>query len=323
MTEHPALSMSEFLGEDLPTNWGRWGTDDEIGALNYLDTEEVLRGVRAIRRAALFTLQSVMGHPHGDMVFPGRESIQHEMVLDRDSYEPGGSGPQFKGGICYSDDRATLYLQASTQYDALGHAWYDDTVWNDRSAATTNGGSMSWASILPIAERGIAGHGVLLDLARHRNKPWLEKGETFDHNDLEEVAAAQGVQIQDKDILVLRTGWPQYWYSVPHSEFYENLVEPGLRYSRELIEWMHHKKIPNLVADTMGIETTLDPETKIALPLHAALLRNLGISFTEVAWLDDLANSCAQHEQWDFLYTAAPLKITGAAGSPVNPLVIA
>ena len=177
--------------------------------------------------------------------------------------------------------------------------------------------------ILPIAERGIAGHGVLLDVARHRGKDWLEKGETFDHRDLEEIAAAQGIEISNKDILLMRTGWPSYWYSVPHEDFYTDLVEPGLRYSRELVEWMNDKEIPNLVSDTMGVETTVDPGSGVVLPLHAALLRNLGISFTEVAWLNDLAESCATHGQWDFLYTAAPLKIAGAAGAPVNPLVIA
>lgn len=217
---------------------------------------------------------------------------------------------------------ATIFLQGSTQYDALGHAWYDDTIWNGRSATTTNGGKMGFASILPIAERGVAGHGVLLDLARHRGKPWLEKGETFDHNDLEEVADAQGVEIREKDILLLRTGWPNYWYSVPAEEFYENLNEPGLRYSRELVQWMHDKKIPNLVSDTMGIETTVDPGSGVALPLHCALLRNLGISFTEVAMLDALAEACAAGNQWTFLYTAAPLKVVGGAGAPVNPLVI-
>lgn len=317
------LSMSEFLGDDAPSNWGRWGPDDEVGALNHLDAAEVLRGVAAIRRGEVFTLQAVMGHPHGDMEFPGREQINREMIYDQDSYAPGGDGPRFKGGIRYSDDRAMIYLQGSTQYDALGHVWYDDTIWNGRSADTTNGGQMNFASVLPIAERGIAGHAVLLDVAGYRGKDWLDKGESFDHHDLQAIAAAQGVAIAEKDILVLRTGWPGYWYSVPHEQFYTDLVEPGLRYSRELVEWMQDKKIPNLVSDTMGIETTIDPGSGVALPLHASLLRNLGISFTEVAMLDDLAAACAAHGQWDFLYTAAPLKIAGGAGAPVNPLVIA
>jgi kynurenine formamidase len=51
-------------------------------------------------------------------------------------------------------------------------------------------------------------------------------------------------------------------------------------------------------------------------------MRNLGVTFTEVAMLDDLANDCVEDGQWQFLYTAAPLKIVGGTGAPVNPIVI-
>jgi kynurenine formamidase len=270
----------------------------------------------------VFTLQCPMGHPHGDPVFPGREGIQREMVWDQDAFAPGGVGPQFPGGLRASDDKATMFLQGSSQYDALGHAWYDDRIWNDVDAATTNGGGMSWASILPIAERGIVGHGVLVDMARHRGKQWLDKGETFTHHDLEEAAAAQGTSIGDRDVVLIRTGWLKYFYAVPKEEFYEGFVEPGLTYSRELVEWFQSKEIPNLVTDTIANEVTHDPESGVTLPLHAALLRNLGISLAEIIWLDDLADACAADNRWDFLYTAAPLKIHEATGAPVNPVVI-
>ena len=43
-----SVAFTELL-KDAPNNWGRWGADDEIGALNFLTSEEVLRGARAIR----------------------------------------------------------------------------------------------------------------------------------------------------------------------------------------------------------------------------------------------------------------------------------
>ena len=45
MSDAPA--MRDLLGADAPSNWGKWGPDDELGCLNYLDTKEVLRGVAA------------------------------------------------------------------------------------------------------------------------------------------------------------------------------------------------------------------------------------------------------------------------------------
>ncbi len=314
-------SMRELLGDDPPQNWGKWGSDDEVGSLNYLDPAQVLRGVASVRDGQVFTLQCPMGHPHGDPVFPGREGIKREMVWDQELFE-SGNGPSFPGGIRATDDKAEIFLQGSSQYDALGHAWYDDTLWNGRSADTTNGGGMSWASILPIAERGVAGRGVLIDMARHRGKDWLDKGETFTHTDLEDAAAKQGTTIEDRDILLVRTGFLKYFYATSAEEFYEGFIEPGLTYSRELVEWFQNKEIPNLVTDTIANEVTANPETGVLLPLHASLLRNLGISLAEIIWLDDLADTCAADGRWDFLYTAAPLKIHEATGSPVNPVVI-
>jgi kynurenine formamidase len=318
MSEAP--SMGELLGNDPPKNWGKWGDDDQVGSLNYLDSNQVMRGVASVRKGEVHTLQCPMGHPHGDPVFPGREGIKREMVWDQELFE-SGNGPSFPGGLRASDDKAEIFLQGSSQYDALGHAWYDDTLWNGRSADTTNGGGMSWASILPIAERGVVGRGVLIDMARHRGKQWLDKGETFDHNDLEECAKAQGVTIEPHDILVVRTNFLKLFFDQGDS-FYEGFCEPGLTYTRELVQWFQDREVPNLVTDTIANEVTADPETGVLLPLHASLLRNLGVSLTEIIWLDDLADACAADGRWDFLYTAAPLKIHEATGAPVNPVVI-
>jgi kynurenine formamidase len=176
--------------------------------------------------------------------------------------------------------------------------------------------------VLPIAEKGIVVRGVLIDMARHRGKAYLEKGETFDHRDLEAAAAAQGVTLDPRSILVIRTGFIEYFYTVPVSEFYDGFNEPGLTYSRELVEWFRDMEIPNLVTDTIANEVTYEPKTGCALPLHCALMRNLGVTFTEICRLDKLAEDCAADGQWDFLYTAAPLKVVKGTGSPVNPVAI-
>ena len=42
------VHFSELL-KDAPKNWGRFGPNDEIGALNFLTSAEVLRGVRAVK----------------------------------------------------------------------------------------------------------------------------------------------------------------------------------------------------------------------------------------------------------------------------------
>jgi kynurenine formamidase len=318
MSEAPA--MRELLGEDTPSNWGKWGPDDEVGSLNYLTSSEVLRGIAAVKSGEVFTLQIKMGNPDGDPLWPGRAPMRRWNVLDESTWD-GEDAPQFPGGLHYADDIIEAQTQGSTQYDALGHVWYDGQVWNGFDAKTTVD-AMQKASVLPIAERGVAGRGVLLDIARLRGKEVLGKGETFDHNDLLAAAEAQGVTIEPRDILLIRTGWIPWSYTVSDEEFYDGFNEPGLTYSRELVEWFQRMEIPNYVTDTIANEVTYEPGSGVALPLHCALMRNLGIALTEIAWLDDLADACAADGRWTFLYTAGPLKIVNGTGAPVNPVVI-
>ena len=318
-TKRPRSTITELL-RDSPRNWGRWGPNDEVGALNFLGEAEALRGIAEVRSGKSFTLQVPIGHPSGDPVWPGRSGATHVNTVDKGHFLCG-SAPHIPGGSEYADDLLIMYLQGSTQYDALGHAWYDDKLWNGYDAKTTSG-RMTKASVLPIGERGVVGRGVLIDIARHRGKAVLDKGETFNHEDLLAAAAAQGVAIEKRDILLIRTGWIGSFYRRDKAEFYENFLEPGLTYSPELVAWFRDMEIPNFVTDTIANEVTVEPNTGILMPLHGALMRNLGIVFTEIAQLDDLADDCATDGQWAFLYTAAPLKVVGGTGSPVNPVVL-
>ena len=66
-------------------------------------------------------------------------------------------------------------MHGSSHYDALGHVWHGGKIWNGYDARTTVGG-MRRASVLPIAEKGVVGRGILLDMAHYRGKAALEKG---------------------------------------------------------------------------------------------------------------------------------------------------
>ncbi|WAB84692.1 cyclase family protein [Microcella daejeonensis] len=316
-------TISDLLGPNPLSNWGKWGPDDEVGSLNYLDAAQVLRGVAAVQTGEVFTLQVPIGDPatDGDPVWPNRRSAVRTSVMDEGFFERGDAPVVPEDGHRWADDRIDMFLQGSTQYDALGHLWYDGQIWNGYSAKTTIG-SLSRASVAPIGERGVVGRGVLIDMARHRGKDVLDRAEAFTHLDLLEAADAQGVTIEPRDILLVRTGWIGSFYRTTRDEFYTDFNEPGLIYSRELVEWFQRMEIPNLATDTIANERSFDPETGIEVALHCALMRNLGVAMTEICWLDDLAAVCAADGRWTFLYTAAPLKVIGASGAPVNPVVI-
>eukprot|EP00026_Physarum_polycephalum_P011900 Phypoly_transcript_12148.p1 GENE.Phypoly_transcript_12148~~Phypoly_transcript_12148.p1 ORF type:complete len:352 (+),score=48.54 Phypoly_transcript_12148:76-1131(+) len=313
------LKVGELL-KDYPTNWGKWGPNDEVGALNYLQNQEAIKGAKAVKQGKVFTLAVKIGAPGGDPSFPGRAPPTRINVMDRGHYL-AGKGPEFPGGGEYADDVIFMYLQGSSQYDALGHVWYDGKLWNGYDANTTVG-SMTKASILPIAEKGIVGRGVLIDMARYRGKKYLERGEDFDLKELLAAAAKQNVTIEKRDILLIRTGTIGSFYTRNKEEFYKDLNEPGLTFTKELVEWFRDMEIPNLITDTIANEPMFCKKTGVAIPLHCSLMRNLGVTFTEIIQLDPLAEDCAKDGQYTFMYTAAPLKVVGGTGAPVNPVVI-
>jgi kynurenine formamidase len=313
--------LSSLL-DGSPKNWGRWGEDDEVGALNFLTSQEVIAAASCIRQGEVHTLQVPMANPEGDPVFGDgrlvRHGAQRYVIRDKSSYDAGRI-KETPGGMQSADDVMFCFLQGSTQYDALGHVWYDGELWNGYPAETTIGG-LARVSVLPIAERGVVGRGVLLDMARHRGKERLDPGEPYSHEDLLACAAAQGVEIRKRDIILVRTGYLSLFYT-DRAKFAEDVRMPGLEYSRELVEWFHEMEIPSIGNDTFGNEVLTDPD-RVDCPLHCALMRNLGVTFAEVLWLEGLAGGCLEHSQYDFMYVAAPLKVVAAAGSPVNPVAI-
>jgi kynurenine formamidase len=244
------------------------------------------------------------------------------MAMDKGHYM-NGHAHAFPGGMEYADDVIFMYLQGTTQYDALGHVWYDDQLYNGFDAKTTIG-ALRRCSVEKIANRGVVGRGLLLDVARYKGVKHLQANEGITLDDLLKTAEQQKSPIEKHDILLIHTGWLKRFYDEGSEAFFPNksMSEPGLSYSPELITWFHEMEIPSFGTDTVGSEQTMHPESGAMIPLHAALLRNLGVVFNEIDWLYDLAEDCAKDGQYSFLFVGAPLKVVGGAGSPVNPTVI-
>jgi kynurenine formamidase len=320
MATKPA-NFREML-KDAPKNWGRWGANDELGGLNFLTREEVLKGVKAVKTGKVFTLGVPLARPQGDPLYPSRSQPIRTMAMDKGSYISGRAQPM-AGGLEYADDVIVMYLQGTTQYDALGHVWYGDKIYNGYDATTTIGG-LQKCSVQPLAEHGVVGRGILLDIARLKGKDSLSLGEGITVADLEAAAKKQNTKIEKHDILLIRTGWLKRFYDKGMPGIFPDgaFNEPGLAYSPELVKWFYDMEIPSIGSDTIGSEQTLHDESGTTLVLHMALLCHQGVVFNEIDWLEDLADDCAKDGQYAFLFVGAPLKVVNGAGSPVNPVAI-
>ncbi|MGQ8364466.1 cyclase family protein [Glaciecola sp. 1036] len=311
------------IQQDKPKNWGKWGNDDEIGALNYLDKAQLMRGLSAVKQGQKFMLQLPMIHGVGP-VFPGRVPVMHFMSQDEGIYSSKKSEP-LAGGMKYSDDAVFMYLQGTTHVDALGHAWYGDEVYNGKSSQSSIHGH-DFVDISKLGEEGITGRGVLLDIGRLRGDTnhRLAPNDCVTLDDLKAAAKEQKVSVEKRDILVIRTGSMGRFYDENDAKNWSALTEPGLCYSKALIDWIDQMEIPVIAADNLAVEKSfqkIDGQDYV-IPLHGALIRDLGIVLTELYWLDDLADASAKDGQYTFFFSATPLKMEGGTGSPVNPMVI-
>jgi kynurenine formamidase len=290
--------------------------------LNVLDRQEVLRGVREVRSGKVFTLGLPIAHPDGDLVWPPRTPTKHFVTNDHGLYAAGKREPAPGSGFEYADDAIFIYCHGTTQLDALGHIWYGDRLYNGYHADTTVGG-LTRNSIEKVAERGIAGATVLLDVARYRGVDSLQHGEEVTMEDLRRTAERQGVTIQRHDMLLVRTGFYLNFLQGGMARYVgDGVNEPGITYTEEMARWFYELEIPLYGTDTMGNEQTFSSQTGTTQPVHPYLITRLGVTMLEMAWLEDLAADCQEDGQYRFLMTVGALKIVGGTGSPINPVVI-
>jgi kynurenine formamidase len=318
--------MSEQTQEEIlqnaPDNWGRWGDDDEIGTINLLTEDQVLKGIKTVQEGKVFTLGApIMGEQAGPVFPGGRATPQHYMRKDH-SHHAAGKVSNALSDRESADDLIHMPLHGTTHFDSLGHSWYGGQIYNGFDEETTMGG-LEFASIKPIAEHGVVGKATLLDVARYRDVDYLETGSRITLEELQACAEAQDTTVEDRDILLVRTGWIEKYYAEGAEKFFEGEYnEPGITYTDEMIQWFHDKDITTYATDTMGNEQTTSDTTGTRVPLHPGLLRDLGMPLNETCYLEELGEDCADDGRYEFLFVGAPLKVDGGTGSPVNPIVI-
>ena len=302
------------------TSWGRWGADDEIGALNLLTPADVIEAARLVRTGKTFTLGLNIFDERGDPLSAERPKAMHVSYRDWSHYASGKAEVEAHRS-CFADDGIFISCHGTTHMDALGHIWVDDQLYNGYPAKTT----ASWlerCSIAPISQRGVVTRAVLLDVAAGRGVPYLPRTAEITLRELLGVAADTGIEVRKGDVILIRTGSLPRFYEVGPEDFFADYSEPGLSDDPELIEWIDREQIIGIGTDSLANELPYSVRSDQLYPLHRLLLRNRGISFHEALWLEELAADSQADGCYAGLYVALPLKLVGATGSPMNPVFI-
>ncbi len=303
------VSAQEFaaLFEEL-RNWGRWGPDDQRGTLHLLTPERLVAATRLVREGRTVTLSLPL---NTDLAINNPVPADHHMTLVGEA-SPASAPLHFNKdfvGLDYHND-------GHTHIDALSHVAYEGSLYNNRPEdAVTEDGATIYS--IEVLRNGLIGRGVLLDVPRRRGVPWLEPGEHIFAEDLEAAASEQDVAVGEGDILLVRTG---------HAR---RLAELGPWNTPEAKAGLHPSTM-RFVADrgvaALGSDGNSDTAPSstdgVDFPIHVLAITGMGIHLLDYLQFEDLRAACERAGRWEFLFMAAPLRITGGTGSPLNPVAV-
>ncbi len=282
------------------SNWGRWGRDDQLGALNLITPEKRLQAAALVRDGVSVSLAR---DARTDQAVDNPRPYEHTML----STGLSGRGAADKFSVAF-------HGLAHTHLDALCHIFYKGKMYNGfpQEEVTENGCGMNGIAKL---KDGILTRGILVDMPRLKGVPYLEPGTPIYVEDLEAWEQQAGVRIGSGDVIFVRTGrWARQaelgpWKVGEHTAGLHASVAP----------WLKERGVAMLGGDAANDLVPAGIEGAF-YPLHSLAIAAMGIHLFDNCDLEAVAQAAARRERWAFMLTVAPIPIPGGTGSPVNPI---
>lgn len=314
-------------GENLPTNWGRWGADDELGTLNFITDQVRARAVtQAVTGRTVSLAHPVRPVPMAAPI-PFGVNPMPAGVLQMMNYT-GSPARALVDVLIVNSHHASL-----THIDAVAHVPVDDHVYPGTPLAqAVAAGSVVHGSTSAFAS-GVTTRGVLLDLAPGTR---LAAGFDITGDDLSQAEERAGVRVESGDALVVRGGWAPL----------DALAAPAPGMTLDAVRWMAEREVSMYVGDIgdrppaqLGRggptaqpgesggsggsgESGESGESGSFMALHQVALPRLGLPLIDCPALEELAAASAELGRATFLFVLAPMRVEGATGIPVNPLAV-
>jgi kynurenine formamidase len=292
---------------DSVSNWGRWD-DGERGALHHLTADRVVAAARLVHSGESFAL----GQPlRTEKRIDVPEPADHHMTMLTD-IDVGSGTVRFAKDYVGVD----YHNEGHSHIDAFSHVAFDGSFFDGKPAGSVTAQGAE-AGGIEVLEDGLVGRAVLLDVPRVRGARWIEPGEHVFPGDLEAAEREQGVRVGPGDILLVRTGHTRRLTEFEPWDTRE--AKAGLHPTAAL--FLAERRIAALGSD--GNNDTAPSSTDgIGFPMHVLAINAMGIHLLDYLQFEDVLPHCEAAGRWEFLFVAAPLRITGGTGSPLNPIAI-
>jgi hypothetical protein len=329
------------------SNWGDFGEDDQVGRLNLITPDRRLAAAREIQAGLSFALSLPLDVPRGAGLLDSRTGPKlfatpaYNTPLDELFRRRLGDAAPPAGCVDIScDDGVTLYLQYSTQWDALCHfgglfdadedgvdeaLYYNGWSAGDMLMPEAGGPLARRLGIENMATAGAQGRGVLVDLTRAFGTERRAVG----YRDLRRAMDEQQVVVETGDFLCLRTGYAERLWEMGEAVDRAEMARTGAVLDgadAELQQFIRESGLVAICADNLAVEADDGPvrhplsKGYTLYPLHNLCLFRLGVHLGELWWFRDLAAWLQANGRNRFFLTAPPLNLPGAAGSPLTPI---
>jgi kynurenine formamidase len=302
------------------SSWGVFGPDDDLGMLNFLTPACTAAAAALVRSGEVFSLDYPL-NTFVPSLAGTRPATEHHMFADNPNHR--------------DDWLDSFYLQSTSQIDGLRHIRHPDAGFYNGVADDDIAEGGPRLGLQHVAEHGIVGRGVLLDMPRAYAVQGraMSRTEAFTPTDLEAAAEVHGVSFASGDILLVHTGWAREYLASSTRQ----RGSAGLHQSQAMLGWLWDHRISLVAADNPGLEAfPVDPGSGFVRPdepppdrgpshngmMHRELLGLLGLLLGELWKLDELADACARDGRYEFLLSAKPLNLIGAVGSPPNAMAV-
>lgn len=294
-------------------NWGRWGADDERGALNLLTPDVIKAAASSIKHGKVYSLGiPIQGHGVPLMDYRGtpmRLTLQDS--TDDGIYKMYGC----HDGTGAHEDVLVMASHTTSHMDALVHVYGEYQHYNGADHKIMH--ALGGAQKLGIDKvGGFAARAVLLDMVKHFDEgEWVTLGRNITSNDLQAAAKKQGVEVRAGDVVLVRTGYLQFWWDNFAKGGQQPFEQAGI--GADAAHWLAEKDIVAVGCDNAAVEVIPFDDNDF-LNVHKILLVNCGIYMLEFLNLVEPARDGV----YEGILSVGPLKVTGATGSPINPIFI-
>jgi kynurenine formamidase len=294
-------------------NWGRWGPDDGVGAVNLISPEKRVEAVGLVRTGRTVSLSRPV--PVRATLENPKPALHYNVRLPRDGHPGAGSVTDFIG--------MDYHGLATTHIDALSHVWDEHGVWNGREPEEVIGSTGVEFADVDCWKDGIFTRGILLDVPAYRGTEFVDLDCPVHGWELQEIVESLGLDPQPGDAVVVHCGreaWDRArpttsWGSagkfddrpLERAGLSASCLEPLSRWDCAVLLWDMMDQVPNAYG--------------LPWAVHGAI-HSFGIALVDNSLVEPLAAACAQEGRWEFLLTVLPLRIPGGTGSPVNPVAM-